>query len=222
MQRGAWTDAKQLFEKALATAEAMDPCPQLVAAQRHQGQLMLRMGDVDAAAVALRRAADIAWSMPTSNEYAPTVLALAELQHLQGLDDDARANASSALRAGGPVTLRIEIHSFFAELEIAAQNPRLAVPHVEAALHLAEQLGSPYLRGLARIAEAHWRVATAGHDSAAASFKAAVDEFRQARTPYEEALAQREYGRGPTPGDRSPALTSELELGLHQLTVSVD
>jgi DNA-binding SARP family transcriptional activator/Tfp pilus assembly protein PilF len=224
--QGNWPRARTMFEEALEVAHAMDEAPQLAAAERHLGLLLLRMGLREEGAAGLERAFAIVNRAQTSSEYAPTVLAVAEWQHRGGRDLDSLAQTEAALASARSLSLRVQAHAALVVLKISAGSMGDAVRHGNAALELAEKLASPYLLGVAHLAIARIAHAKSGPAEAEPSFAEAVRQFESAGTPYEAALVRREHGTllqaiGDHTG-RADVILGEAELGLHQLAAAVD
>ena len=103
--------------------------------------------------------------------------------------------AQRALAAGQTMQLTVELHALHVNLYLAANQPDLAGPHVEAALQAAERLQSPYLLGIAALAAARAAAARGEVDDTTTSFDAALRWFEAAQTPVERALALEERTR---------------------------
>jgi tetratricopeptide (TPR) repeat protein len=110
---------------------------------------MLRHGDRQMGAAYIRDALAMAESMPESLEYAPALLAMAELV---GLEDapEAMAYARQAIQAGRTAELQAEAYLFMATADAATGRPGLASENAQRALRIAERLGSPWLVNQAR------------------------------------------------------------------------
>ena len=91
----------------------------------------------------------MAESMTESLEYAPALLAMAELA---GADDvsAAIAYAQQSIDVGRTAELQTEAHLFMASALVGTDRAEAARDHAERALHLAERLGSPWLADQAR------------------------------------------------------------------------
>jgi tetratricopeptide (TPR) repeat protein len=216
-RRGEWPRAIELFSRAVAVANAMDPSPQKVTARRHLGRLLWLMGQESAATNEMEDALTLAESISKSLEYAPTLLVMAEIRF--GAEDVAGAigYAERALESGITAELTVEAHVVLASLHAMAARPEPARPHAEEALRLAERVGGPRLLGLAWLAAARVAMAADDHLAAERCLRDALDALERAGTPYERALALREFGRALAmdPGQtRRARVMLEEALGL--------
>jgi DNA-binding SARP family transcriptional activator/tetratricopeptide (TPR) repeat protein len=195
LRRGEWQRAADYYHQAVRLATEMDPSPQAISARRHLGQLLLRMGDQAAASEQIERAVTLVEEIPESLEYAPALLAMADLQLHTGELTRGLQYAQRALAAGQTMQLTVELHALHVNLYLAANQPGLAGPHVEAAVQAAERLQSPYLLGVAELAAARAAAACGEVDHTGTAFDTALRWFEAAQTPVERALALEERTR---------------------------
>jgi tetratricopeptide (TPR) repeat protein len=139
-----WPGAGSYYEQAVEVTNAIDHGPLRVAALRHIGAHMIRHADPAMGAACLRQALGMAESMPESLEYAPVLLAVAEMVGLQDVPA-AMAYAQQAIAVGRTAELEAQAHIFMATIHAAAGRPEAASEHAQHALRIAEQLASPWL-----------------------------------------------------------------------------
>jgi tetratricopeptide (TPR) repeat protein/DNA-binding SARP family transcriptional activator len=225
MLQGMWSDALRHFESAVTHARGIYPSPHLVAALRQLGRLYLRIDLPQQAASAISKAFAIACDMPKSHEYAPTLLALAQLELARGRPDKALAHAEPPPGVELPKAFIVELDAFRARLHTALRADDLAQRHLDHALQAAESLGSPYLFGLAHAAAADLHVLREKVSLASAMFETVVREFGTAQTPFEEQLAQRAWAdllaRESATTARAELLRAQADLTLRRLREGV-
>ncbi len=192
--------ARELYERALSTAEGMDPGPSRMAAHRHLGLLLVRGGQVKAGAEHTRNAVTLEEQMLESLEFAPTLLAEAEVHWRQGFTSSALSLVERALAGPHTAELGVEAHALHAELLLAAQRPAAAEAEATAALDIAEGLGGPLLLALAHRAAGLVASAQADHTAATASLRAAA-RYLESAGAVESAGA----ARGGTPNGADAA-----------------
>lgn len=142
--------AAQAYREAVAISNSMEPGPGVVAAHRQLGLNLLRSGDAVDGAASIAHAAELAEGMPESLEYAPTLLAQAELELRRG---DAEAGLGFVQRVFDvPRTaiVGIEADALQAELLSAVGRRIEAQRAAHTALRAAEQLGAPALLRMAQ------------------------------------------------------------------------
>jgi predicted ATPase len=127
--------------EALVLAQPVDPGPLVVCLWRSHGLLELRYRDAVEGARYIQTALKLANTMPASLEYAPTLLADAELMRQ---DDPTQAieRAHAALQAARTTPTQAEAHSFLAATYEAAGNSDRAREHIGAVSSMTERLRS--------------------------------------------------------------------------------
>jgi ATP/maltotriose-dependent transcriptional regulator MalT len=211
--QGDWPGARVLYERAVAVADQMEPCPYQIQAHRAHGRFLLLAGDEEDAATQLQTAMVLAQAMPETFEFAPTLVALAELRFVQG---DLQSAADLAQRGlehpeNWFVDQFIEGQVVFATIQLARGELSTAASLAAEALNAAGRLQAPRLMSVAALAGA--RVAAEGYDWAAAlkGFEAALDHATRAETPYERASAMEGYARALTAARRDAGLAATLQ-----------
>lgn len=145
-----WDDAATHFQSAVKLAASMDPSPWKVMAQRHLGQLQAVRGDLSTADAELTECLTLAQTMRGTLEYAPAVLAVADLRLRQGALEDALDLGRNALAHSQPVEQTIWSALHLARVQALRGDAREAQVHANQALTLAEVLRCPWLVTLAR------------------------------------------------------------------------
>jgi tetratricopeptide (TPR) repeat protein len=191
--RGDLTSAQHHFGEALSTADEMDVSPQRVAARRNLGQLFLLMGNSMAAADVISGAFSLAESMSHTLEYAPTALAMAQVNAQAGNSTLALELAEMAVDASRSAEHIVESNVFVTSLLCSLGDVARAAPRAEQATHHAELMHAPRLLGVAYLGTARLAFARGLIDTAAQQYAGAVRQFELARTPTERALAEGEY-----------------------------
>jgi len=143
-RRGNWARAGGFYQQAVEASNAIDQGPLRLAAVRHAGVHMLRHGDQAMGAAYIREALAIAESMRETLEYAPALLAMAELVGQQDLSS-AIAYAEQAIEVGRAAELEAQAHIFLAAAHAVSGRTDAAREHAQRAVRVAEQLGSPWL-----------------------------------------------------------------------------
>jgi DNA-binding SARP family transcriptional activator len=150
--RGQWPRARDAYLRAWRIAADMDRGPQTIAASRHLGNLLVRVFDDREGAIYLREASAMVQTMPQTVEYAPTLLALAQLARVTGDVTEGLEYARQAGELGGTAEFQVELRCLLAELLITSGQADVAVARAAEGVPIAEQLGSPRLLGLAYLA----------------------------------------------------------------------
>jgi tetratricopeptide (TPR) repeat protein len=135
--------AVQAYREAVAISNSMEAGPGVVAAHRQLGLLLLRSGDAAGGAASITHAAELAEGLPESLEYAPTLLAQAELQLRSGDAEAGLAFAQRVFDAPHTAIVGIEADVLRAELLAVLGRPIEAQRAARTALRAAEQLGAP-------------------------------------------------------------------------------
>jgi tetratricopeptide (TPR) repeat protein len=148
-QLGEPLEAEHRFRRAHAVSQTVDPCPVTVSAARHLGQSLLEHGRPEEAARYICAAVTLVRSMPGSLQYAPTLLAQAELEFATQ-PTSAIERAAAALEAARAVDVRLAAHLFLARAFLQTEQARPAVHHADRAIELAEASGSAWLIQQAR------------------------------------------------------------------------
>ena len=191
--RGDFTSAQHYFGEASSTADEMDVSPQRVAARRNLGQLFLLMGNSMAAADVISGAFSLAESMSHTLEYAPTALAMAQVNAQAGDSTLALELAEMAVNSSRSAEHIVESNVFVTSLLCSLGDVARAAPRAEQATHHAELMQAPRLLGLAYLGTARLAFAQGLINTAAQHYAGAVRQFELARTPTERALAEGEY-----------------------------
>lgn len=134
--------ARQRCAEAIRLAQRIDPGPLIVSAWRAHGLFELRYGDAVEGARYLHAALELAGTMQASVEYAPTLLALAELTRASDLTQS-NQRATAALEAAKTVLDQAQAHALLADLCAAVGDADNATEHRKAAQTLSERLGTP-------------------------------------------------------------------------------
>jgi tetratricopeptide (TPR) repeat protein len=145
---GRLSCAEARYLEGLILTHDMGPCPHRVMTLRHLGRLRLLQGD-RAAAEDIGEAARQVKAMPESLEFAPTLVALAELRSQEGRIEEARALAQAALESAHAVADRIEAHLTIACANLRLGNVPVAISHAKEAVARSEALQAPMLLGAA-------------------------------------------------------------------------
>ncbi|HEY1295046.1 MAG TPA: AAA family ATPase [Chloroflexota bacterium] len=203
---GRWRQALARYAVAVAIAEQLDPGPHRVLGLRHRGRLRLLAGDREVAAADLGEALALAETMPETLEYAPTLLAMAELRTDVGDLDGALDLALKSLEQARPLEQSVEARTVLARICLAQRDVPRAIAHATEAIDLATRLGSPRLMSLAHLVFAE-SMAEQDAERARGAFETALAYADEAETSYERALALSAYGRF------SRATDARVELG---------
>jgi tetratricopeptide (TPR) repeat protein len=222
---GHWTTAHSVYEKAVATANRMDPGPLLVRARRHLGRLRLLAGDYRKATLEIEAAFQVAQQMTESLEYAPTLLAMAELRLQIAEPQQALALASRALDCAIPVEDAQQAHLVAAQVHLRLNNFQLAREHANAAVEGGERLRAPRLLSLGYLELAQVNVAGSLWEQAIGSFEQALNFAEAAGSRFERAMVLKAYAESveaatlPTSKGRSAtAMALESRSILQALT----
>lgn len=151
-QSGDWVAVARCYDEAVAVSELMDPAACRVLALRHRGRLHLRHGDIALATADLDRATAIAESIPDTLEYAPALLASAELMAARGELGEGLRLAELALERARTVEQVAEAELLLCELNLRFGDPVAAASHARGALIQAQTLAAPRLLALAELA----------------------------------------------------------------------
>jgi tetratricopeptide (TPR) repeat protein len=211
--RGDWSRALELYATAVDGVLGPDRGVRLLTARRHYGRLLLRLGQLDAAAEQIDAALWLTEKMPETIESSPALLTAAEFALSKGNLLDALAYANRARSA--PKTAEISVHvdvlsaMLHAELGMVAQASELA----EQALKTAQRIGGPHLLGLAQLATGQVAAVEGHQPVAAAAFLAADQYFVTARTPYSRAIVAFACGQALNGGrDRRAAIEESMRI----------
>ena len=219
-RRGDWPRAERLARRALDVALSMDPCPDQVRPMRVLGRVFGRRGDAARADEYLTRALALVQPMAPSLELVPTLLACAE-ERLRQNEAGAFELLETALASSAAAESAIELEIFLAGLLSQRGQVDEAAVRVAAATRRARQAGAPRLIGLAQLAAARVKRARGEDLSAQAEFEAAMRSLGEADTPYELALATRDYGcsliRRPGRAERARALLTTARMHFEML-----
>lgn len=181
MTRGDWPSAEEELLSALEDLRTTRPAIAGAAAVA-LGHLRLRQGHADEARASFEQA------LPLPH----AVLALGQLD-LDG--GDARAACDAADRvlrrlAEGAVLDRFRATELLARARASNGDREGAAIATGEAERLAERLGTPYMRGRARLARAEVLAAGGDHDGARRAGEDAADLFAACPAPYERARAR--------------------------------
>jgi DNA-binding SARP family transcriptional activator/tetratricopeptide (TPR) repeat protein len=179
---GDWIQAREHYERAVASVQSADSGPHTIAAHTQLGRLLLRMGDVRGAG-SIQRALDVAERIPESVELGPALLAGAELAARREDYAAALRLVERALQARGTAAVIVRAHAFAARLHAHLGRQAQAQSHAADALQGAERLGAPLLLCLAALARAS-ALAVTNVAAAESSFRAALQHADSARSPY--------------------------------------
>jgi tetratricopeptide (TPR) repeat protein/transcriptional regulator with XRE-family HTH domain len=203
--------AREKYEEAAGIASAIDPGPSTVLARRHLGRLRLLQGDQVGAEAELCSALALAETIPEALEYAPTLLAMAELRcELDDLES-ALDFAERSLEHARPVEHRAEAHLLLASLRRRAGDRARASAHVVEATAQANRLQSPRLLSLAHLARAMVAAMGSSDEAAVASFEAALRDSEVIGASYEGTAVPPAHG-ARLAGDPARAETGDAEL----------
>jgi DNA-binding SARP family transcriptional activator/tetratricopeptide (TPR) repeat protein len=181
--RGAFTQALDRFQQAVALADSIDPAPCVVAAHRCLGSLLVHTGAVEDGAGHVRHALTLAEQIPESLEYAPTLLARARLQRLSGDSAGALATAAQVVGIAHTAEFAVEARVAYAELLLAEGRAGEAEALVHAAILVAEGLGAPVLLGAAYRCAAAVATALDNRTAAAGFQRAAARQIQDVHAP---------------------------------------
>jgi tetratricopeptide (TPR) repeat protein len=220
---GRWDNALATYLQALDVAEEMDPSPQQVLARRSLGLLRLLAGDGAAAATELQQALALAETMPETLEYAPTLLAMAELRLQAEQLEPALIFARQSLDAARPLEHVAEANIVLASIHLARGDVEAAQQYAAAATLHATRLAAPRLLARACLATAQVeRLLKA--DTATASFQLALRHAEAAGTPVERAAVRRAFAdhlrAGGSDWDVAQSMEAEAETLVRTLTDS--
>jgi tetratricopeptide (TPR) repeat protein len=212
---GRWQAAEATLVEAVRLADSIDPTPAAVLAHRALGRLRILQGDRALAAAEIKHALALAETMTETLEYAPTLLAAAELRVMEADFEQALVLAMRALERAKPVEQVIEAHLVVAELQAEVGQQTRAAFHAAEAVRHAETLGSRRLLARAHIAAGRATASRAPH-RAVALFEKAVRDAEAARTPHERALALQALAdhleSAGIQADRTIELRAEVDL----------
>ena len=219
--RGHWPAADAAHTRALHIAASIDPGPMTVLAHRSMAVVSSLLGRTARAAAELQSAYTLCQSIPETLEYAPTLLALAELALQQADLPVALTYANQALEAARPVEHVLAAHVMLARIQTLARAHRRARSHVAKALGAAETLASPVWLSRAHLALAGLATQTEAWQSAVTAYEKALRHADAARAPLEQALVRRTFadqlrarGVRPEMGERLRAEADQLLAGL--------
>jgi DNA-binding SARP family transcriptional activator len=204
---GNWASAGSHYRKAVRLAATMDQSPQQVLASRHLGRLSLVAGDLDGAAAHIESALALADSMRDTLEYAPILLAVAELRFHQMDFQQALEFASRSLEHAHPVHDIIEAHVTLCRINVALGRAGFAAMHAREAVEKASRLGSSRL-----LSSSHLAAALSAGQDARASFEIALQHANNAAAPLERATVLHHYASSLRRTNSSPDLAHSLEL----------
>jgi len=222
---GRWDTAAAAFSEAVAVAETMDPAPCRVLALRQRGRLQLLLGDVRAAEADVDEAATLAQTIPETLEYAPTLLAEAELCIHEGKLERALSLAKESLLRARPLEQIAEAHIALAQIYLSLGALGEAVIEAAEGLARASQLDSPRIMSLAHLAMARvqsWR----GDPEAVAPFDAALSAAEAAGAPHERAAVLESFAqhleRADVRADEAAAMAAEASAIQQRLRIARD
>jgi DNA-binding SARP family transcriptional activator/predicted ATPase/class 3 adenylate cyclase len=142
-RRGENQRARACFQRAIEIAEAMDLCPQVVAARRALGLLLVSASDARGDEL-LIQALETVETMPESIEAAPTYVAVARAR-LMTAPDDALELALRALAARPTTQVCVEAHAIAARAAHALLRHDVAREHRDACFDRAHVTASSRL-----------------------------------------------------------------------------
>ena len=185
--RGALAEAREAYQQAVELAGGIDAAPCVVAAYRSLGALLIRTGEDTVGAAHIQRALTLVEGMPETLEFAPTLLAQAQLQQQTGDSEGAVATVERVVSISHTAEFAVHARVVYAEVLLAGGRAREAEAAARAAIQAAESLGAPLLLGAAyRTASG---VATALDDrTAAADFQQAAARHLQPEAARNAAL----------------------------------
>jgi ATP/maltotriose-dependent transcriptional regulator MalT len=213
--RGAWADAER--EATLACAELAEVnLPNAAAGFVEIGEIRRRLGDLDGAEEAFRKAEELC-GQPQAG--------LALLRLAQGKTDAAIAIIQRALEAEAWNRLaRARLLAASAQIAIAAGDTAAAATAADELEAIAVSYDSPSL--LASVATSRGRVQVAQGDSAAcATLRLALTRWQELDVPYEVATARMLLGlacRDADDDDAAVASFAAAKSGFEQLGATLD
>jgi DNA-binding SARP family transcriptional activator len=220
---GQWQRALATYEEAVAAAEQMDPGPPLIDARRHLGRLLLAMGELPRARSEIEAALALGERIPEVLDFAPAVLAAAELE-LPGDPQRALDLAERALAHARPVEHVRNAHLVLSDIYRVLAQRQLASDHATIALEQASYLRAPRLMALAQLAVARLNAGEQRYSRAAAAFEDALAQAVRAEAPFERATILRTYAacleQRASPGERAAGLRAEAQALFRQLGVA--
>jgi tetratricopeptide (TPR) repeat protein len=202
---GRWDQAGERYVSAVDISAAMDPSPQRVLALRSCGRLRLLEHDLERAAADIGNALTLAETMSETLQYAPTLLAMAEVRAHEGAVDDALSLATRALAHARPLDQIVEAHIVLAQIYLIAGDGLATLAQASEAVAEASRLGCPRLLSLAHLGLAQ-ATQEQNVERASGAFQAALRHAERAGTPYERAAVLSAYA------DFVRAQASDLEL----------
>jgi tetratricopeptide (TPR) repeat protein len=210
-----WDLAVEAFTEAVSIAHTIDPAPPVVLALRHLGRFHLVRSDQARAEAAIGEALLLAQTMPQTLEYAPTLLAMAQLRASSADLDGALRYAQQSVDCARTAEQLTEVHIELARLKLVAGDAESAAANAATAVTFAERLGSPRLLSLAYLVAAQSRQTTDPRASGVA-FEDALRNAQNARMPYERGVVLRAYAAhlrlvGIQP-DRAADLAREADM----------
>jgi len=203
---GDWIRARQQFQSALRLAGAMDPGPKLVLAKTHLARLLLRSGESSLAVQLMTDAVILAENIPDTIEYAPALIAYAELRLSEGDPASAALLVERALTREMSIDNAVSAHVLLARVCAVLGDIDSGRTHLAQARALANRLGGPQFMSATALAEG-WIAAASGDDeSASSAFELSVRQADLARTPYYLLLAlEAQIDHAARIGAREPA-----------------
>jgi ATP/maltotriose-dependent transcriptional regulator MalT len=212
--RGRWAEAEQ--EAARACEELTMHVPNAAAAWAEIGDIRRRLGDLDAAEAAFRRADELC-GQPRAG--------LALLRLAQGRVPVATKMIDAALgAAGGNRLARAKLLPAAAQIAIAAGDHDGAAAAVRELTAIADDYASPTMTAAATTALGRLQLAH-GHPEAGSTLREAVTRWLQLEVPYESATARVLLGQAcrATGDDEGAATAFAAALGLFdELGASLD
>lgn len=176
-RRGDQQRAEKMYVDALELARKVDVCPIVVGAWRQLGGHYCRMGDLTRGAPLLAQALQFASGITETIEYAPTLLAVSELEAHRGNLAAAMEYVRRALDRGGTVECRIDANVRFADLLVRQGSMGRAAQAAATALELAERFAAPFPLGSAHRAVARIAAASGQRAPALRHYEAALASF---------------------------------------------
>ncbi len=220
---GQWRGALGKYEEAVVAAEQMDPGPPLVDARKHLGRLLLAMAELPRARSQIESALALAEQIPEVLDFAPAVLAAAELE-LQCDPRRALALAERALTHARPVEHVLNAHLVLSEIYRVLDRRQLASDHAMLALEQATSLRAPRLLALAQLALARLDADEQRYRRAAVAFEEALAQAERAEASFERATILRDYAacleQDPASRERAAEVRGEAEALFRQLGVA--
>jgi ATP/maltotriose-dependent transcriptional regulator MalT len=199
---GDWATAELELTAAVGDLERSRP-GMVSGSIARLGELRVRQGRLDEARALFTRA----------GSHLRAVVGLG-LMALEGGDPAGAADAAERAlrRAPGELDrlpafeLLVRARAALGELDEAAD----ALAELE---HAADEIGTPYVRGRARLAAGRLAAARGVHEQARRAFEDAVDLLAESAAAYEEALARLELARALAALGRDQAAAAEQEAG---------